>query len=82
MYKLVINGGKQLNGSINISGAKNCAVALIPAALLSDETIKINNVPDISDIDALEEILTYLDAKIERNNDEVIIHSSMINNKP
>jgi len=83
MRKIIINGGKKLNGEITISGAKNSAVALIPAALLSDEEVVLNNVPNISDVDALEEILLYLDAKIERkDNNMVIINSKSITNKP
>ena len=83
MHKLIINGKKQLNGEIVISGAKNSAVALIPAALLCDEDINLYNVPNISDVDALEEILSHLNAKIERkDNNEVIIHSGSISNKP
>jgi len=83
MSKLIINGGKKLKGEIKISGAKNSAVALIPAALLCDDTVKLTNVPNISDVDALEEILLFLDAKIDRNkNNEVTIYSSEINNRP
>ena len=83
MHKLIINGNKELKGEISISGAKNCAVALIPAALLCDEDVTISNVPNISDVDALEEILLHLDAKIDRkNNGEVVIHSGSISNKP
>ena len=83
MHKIIINGGNKLNGEINISGAKNSAVALIPAALLCDEEVNLYNVPNISDVDALEEILIYLNAKIERKQgNEVLIHSSSITNKP
>ena len=83
MRKLIINGGNNLNGEIKISGAKNSAVALIPAALLCDENVVLTNVPNISDVDALEEILLFLDAKIERKeNNKVKIYSSDINNKP
>ena len=83
MRKLIINGGNNLKGEIKISGAKNSAVALIPAALLCDENVELTNVPNISDVDALEEILLYLNAKIERKeNNEVTIYSSEINNKP
>ena len=66
MRKLIIKGQNLLNGEVNISGAKNSAVALIPAALLSDEKVVLTNVPNISDVDALEEILLYLDAKMEQ----------------
>ena len=81
MKKIKIVGGKVLSGTINISGAKNSAVALIPAAILSDEVVEIENVPNISDIDALEEILIYLNAKIDRDGSKVTIDSSNIINK-
>ena len=72
MPKIKIEGKHILSGTIDISGAKNSAVALIPAAILCDEECTISNVPQISDVEALEEILTYLNAKIEKNNDTEI----------
>ncbi len=81
MSKIRIEGNHKLNGEIYVSGAKNSAVALIPAAILCDEVVKISNVPNISDIDSLEEILTYLNAKIVRDKDTVTIDSSVIENK-
>ena len=81
MPKIKIEGRNTLSGTINISGAKNSAVALIPASILCDEVVKISNVPNISDIDSLEEILLHLNAKIDRNKDIVTIDSSNIENK-
>ena len=81
MAKMKIEGGHILTGEIEVSGAKNSAVALIPAAILCDEEVKISNIPNISDIDALEEILTFLNAKINREKDILIIDSSNIINK-
>ena len=82
MHRIIINGGKKLEGEISISGAKNSAVALIPGAILCDETITLANVPKISDVDALEDILKHLNAKIERrDNGELYISSSSIENK-
>lgn len=81
MAKIQIEGGHILSGEIEVSGAKNSAVALIPAAILCDEEVKISNVPNISDIDSLEEILTYLNAKIKREDGIVTIDSSNIINK-
>ena len=81
MQKLKIEGGYTLTGTINISGAKNSAVALIPAAILCDETATIFNVPNISDIDALNEILTYLGATVTRDGETMVIDSSKIINK-
>ena len=53
MSKIKIEGGHKLTGKIEISGAKNSAVALVPAAILCDEEVTISNVPNISDIDSL-----------------------------
>lgn len=80
MPKIKIEGKHTLTGTINISGAKNSAVALIPASILCDEVVTINNVPNISDIDSLEEILLSLNAKITRNEDVVKIDSFDIKN--
>lgn len=81
MSKIKIEGGHKLTGEIEISGAKNSAVALVPAAILCDEEVKISNVPNISDIDSLEEILNYLNAKVARENGVLTIDSSNIINK-
>ena len=81
MSKIKIEGGYKLTGEIKISGAKNSAVALVPAAILCDEEVTISNVPNISDIDSLEEILNYLNAKITRKDGVLTIDSSNIINK-
>lgn len=81
MKQIKIDGGKKLNGIINIGGAKNSAVALVPASILSDEEVTIDNIPEISDIDALDEILEYLGAKVERNKNSMTINSKGIVNK-
>lgn len=81
MKQLRIEGKHLLSGEIKVSGAKNSAVALIPASILSDGIVKIDNVPNISDIDALNEILEYLGAKVKRSNEQIEIDSSSIENK-
>lgn len=81
MKQINIEGGKTLSGTIRISGAKNSAVALIPASILSDEIVKIDNIPNISDIDALNDILTYLGAKVTLKDGIITIDSSLIENK-
>ena len=65
MEKYVINGGKKLLGEVEISGAKNAAVAIIPAALLVDGVCCIENMPQISDTDMLLTILKELGAKVK-----------------
>lgn len=81
MKKIKINGGKDLTGEIVISGAKNSAVALVPASLLSDGIVTIDNVPNISDIVALTEILEFLGAKVTRKEEKMIIDQTSLKNK-
>ena len=81
MSKIKIEGGHLLKGVINISGAKNSAVALIPAAILCDEETTITNVPEISDVDSLEEILMCLNADVKRDRNSVTINSKYVENK-
>ena len=58
MKKLIIKGGNKLSGTIKIGGAKNSVVALLPAAVLSKGKCKIYNVPNISDVKKLKEMLS------------------------
>lgn len=80
MGKLIVNGLKRLQGEVTISGAKNAAVAIIPAALLIDGPCKIENVPDISDVRILKDILKKLgaDMKFEDKN-TIVIDSGGVN---
>ncbi|MGN1051014.1 MAG: UDP-N-acetylglucosamine 1-carboxyvinyltransferase [Acutalibacteraceae bacterium] len=68
MEKLVINGGRQLNGEVSISGAKNAAVAIIPAVILCDEPCRIENIPNISDVTLIGKILQNMGATVKRVN--------------
>ncbi len=62
--KFIIRGGNPLNGEVTISGAKNAAVAIIPAALLAEGPCRIENVPDVSDVKILTEILESMGAEV------------------
>jgi len=64
LAKYVINGGRRLEGTVTISGAKNAAVAILPAALLVEGKCRVENVPDISDVRILLNILADLGAEI------------------
>ena len=81
MKVLEINGGKTLTGTIRISGAKNASVALIPAAILADSEVTICNVPEITDTDALTEILKFLGADVKRASESIVIDPTSIENK-
>ena len=81
MTKYVIHGGKPLHGEIDISGAKNAAVAIIPAALLVDGTCRIENIPQISDVTLILNILQELGADVRTvNRTTVDIDCSHIRN--
>lgn len=81
MKQIIIQGGNKLSGTIKISGAKNSAVALIPASILADDVVKIDNVPNISDIEALNEILEFLGAKVTIEDGLMTINPKNIKNK-
>lgn len=66
MEKYVINGGRRLEGAVEISGAKNAAVAILPAALMSDGVCVIENVPCIKDVEIISDIMRRVGAKVSR----------------
>ena len=68
MEKFIIQGGNKLNGAVHISGAKNAAVAILPAVILSDGVCRIENVPDISDVAITLKILYELGAQVKMIN--------------
>jgi len=69
MSKFIITGKKALNGEIKISGAKNAALKIIAASLLSEEEILIKNVPEIEDVQRMLDILIDMGAQIESSKD-------------
>ncbi len=73
MKKLVVNGGKKLKGTVTISGAKNSAVALIPAAILADSPVVLEGVPDIQDVHSLKEILEIMGVQVTFENNRMVI---------
>lgn len=76
MDKIKIIGGKQLNGKIYISGAKNAALPLICASLLTDETVTLTNMPMLSDIKAMNALLTQLGTQIDEFDDFIDDHNT------
>ena len=81
MDKIKVIGKQTLSGKIYISGSKNSVVSLLPASILSDETV-IEKVPHISDVDNLEEILRYLGVKFSLESGTIHIDSTSMVNKP
>ena len=82
MKKIIINGGRPLKGEINISGAKNSVVALIPAIILADDVVILDCVPDISDVASLVEIMEIMGASVKRYDDVLEIDPRGVQNKP
>ncbi|MBE6053907.1 MAG: UDP-N-acetylglucosamine 1-carboxyvinyltransferase [Clostridium sartagoforme] len=80
MEKLVISGGKVLKGSVDINGAKNSAVAILPAAIMASEgKCVIDNVPDIEDVHCLERILSSLGCTVKKiDNNTIEIDSTEV----
>ena len=77
MDKFVISGGKRLAGEVEISGAKNAAVAILPATILADGPCRIENIPNISDVTSIIDILHKLGANIQMiNKTTMVIDSS------
>lgn len=76
--KFIINGGKKLSGEIKCFGAKNAAMKMIAASILIGNRVELENVPDISDIKVLSEILIKMGAEIERQGHQLSIDSSKL----
>ena len=76
MARYEIHGGTRLSGAVTISGAKNAAVAILPAALLVKGVCRIENVPDISDVRILLEIIEKMGAKVEKCEPGVVVIDS------
>ncbi|MFY4775266.1 UDP-N-acetylglucosamine 1-carboxyvinyltransferase [Metabacillus sp. RGM 3146] len=74
MEKLKIAGSELLKGSVNISGAKNSAVALIPATILANSQVTIEGLPDISDVHILKDLLEEIGGKAALENGEIIVN--------
>ena len=76
MSKFIVTGGRKLEGTIKLSGNKNAALKLIPAALLADSPTTLTNVPDISDVSAMLDLMTKLGVKVTREDHAVTIDPS------
>ncbi|MER0215784.1 MAG: UDP-N-acetylglucosamine 1-carboxyvinyltransferase [Nitrosomonas sp.] len=78
MQKLIIQGGVPLHGEISISGAKNAALPLLCAALLTGESLKINNVPALHDITTMLSLLKQMGTDISGSNNEVVLSAATL----
>jgi len=78
MQKLAIQGGNRLNGEVRISGAKNAALPILCASLLSGDTLHLGNVPDMHDVATMCRLLKQIGVAIERNGGEVTLSGAHI----
>lgn len=82
MAKLIISGGRPLRGTVKVSGAKNSAIALIPAAVLAESTVTLDNLPELSDVAIYAEILEDLGASVSWVDGQMTIDSTNMDSKP
>lgn len=82
MRKIIINGGKKLQGEVTVSGAKNSVVALIPAIILSDGVATLDGVPAISDVDNLIEIIEVMGGSVKRDGETLEIDPRGVKDMP
>ncbi|MDP6625831.1 MAG: UDP-N-acetylglucosamine 1-carboxyvinyltransferase, partial [Nitrospinota bacterium] len=81
MKQIIIRGGKPLKGKVKISGAKNAALPILAAAILTDKKSIVRNVPHLKDIDTFSRLLATLGANVrEKDKNRVSVDSSKINN--
>ncbi len=76
MDKIVVEGGRRLEGLVSISGAKNAALPILAAALLTDGTCRFTNVPDLRDIHSIVQLLQSLGARVEQQDDTVVVNAA------
>ena len=81
MEQYIIKGGNPLVGEVEIGGAKNAALAILAAAIMTDETVTIDNLPDVNDINVLLEAISGIGAEVDRiDRHTVRINGSNIEN--
>jgi len=78
MQKLSIQGGSRLNGEVRISGAKNAALPILCASLLTGDSLQLDNVPDLNDVATMRKLLQQMGVKIEANGNQVVLSAAHI----
>ncbi|MFZ0369699.1 MAG: UDP-N-acetylglucosamine 1-carboxyvinyltransferase [Halobacillus sp.] len=82
MHKLLVEGGSRLRGQVRVSGAKNSAVALLPAAILADSPVTIEGLPDISDVGILSDLLEEIGGSVKKDGRTIHIDPSQMVSMP
>ncbi|MFD1852197.1 UDP-N-acetylglucosamine 1-carboxyvinyltransferase [Oceanobacillus bengalensis] len=82
MEKMLIEGGHELSGQVRISGAKNSAVALLPASILADSQVTIEGLPNISDVETLSDLLEEIGGTVEWNDRTITVNPEKMVDMP
>ena len=82
MSSYIINGGKPLRGEVRISGSKNASLPILAGSILNKGITKLYNIPEIEDVKITLKILEYLNCKVKREKNKVIINSKNMKSKP
>src|ERR1700687_1724699 len=78
MDKLRVSGGRRLEGEVRISGAKNAALPIMCAALLSARPLALSNVPQLMDVATMARLLAQMSVDIERSGERIVLHAASI----
>ncbi|MHB1237682.1 MAG: UDP-N-acetylglucosamine 1-carboxyvinyltransferase [Gallionella sp.] len=78
MHKLAIQGGNRLNGEVRISGAKNAALPILCASLLTRDSLRLDNVPELNDVGTMRKLLQQMGVKIEQSGGQVVLSAANI----
>ena len=78
MSSYIIEGGRKLEGEIEVSGSKNASLPILAATILNKGNTKLYNVPNIHDTKITQEILKYLGCKIKKNSDKIEINTKKV----
>ena len=78
MDKLLIRGGNRLSGEITVSGAKNAALPILCAGLLTADTVQLSNVPNLQDVTTILRLLRQMGLQAEQDGDKVMLNGSAI----
>ena len=81
MCTYIINGGRKLDGEIDISGSKNASLPILAASILNKSIVKLYNVPEIEDVKVTLRILEHLNCKVKRIKNRIILNSSDMESK-
>ncbi|MDP1997899.1 MAG: UDP-N-acetylglucosamine 1-carboxyvinyltransferase, partial [Gallionella sp.] len=78
MQRLAIQGGNRLNGEVRISGAKNAALPILCASLLTGDPLQLDNVPDLNDVATMRKLLQQMGVAIEATGNQVVLSAAHI----